>query len=64
MDSRAVTYTLQSERHKMARTPNFKFDRMERDRAKALKTAEKAKNKLEKAEAAKAQDAPAEPKED
>ncbi|MCW2883116.1 MAG: hypothetical protein JWQ95_7216 [Sphaerisporangium sp.] len=48
----------------MARTPNFKFDRMERDRAKALKTAEKAKAKLEKAEAAKAQDAPAEPKGD
>ena len=40
----------------MARTPNFKFDRMERDRAKAAKIAEKARLKQEKAEAAKAQE--------
>ncbi len=31
----------------MARKPNFKFERMERDRAKAAKKAEKAKAKSE-----------------
>jgi hypothetical protein len=29
----------------MARKPNFNFERMERDKAKAVKTAEKAKAK-------------------
>ena len=40
----------------MARTPNYKFERMERDRAKAAKKAARAKVKEEKAEAKKADD--------
>ena len=34
----------------MARKPNYKFDRMERDRAKAAKKAERARIKAERAE--------------
>jgi hypothetical protein len=34
----------------MARKPNYKFERMERDRAKAQKKAEKQRAKREKAE--------------
>lgn len=34
----------------MARRPNYKFERMERDRLKAAKKAEKAKAKREKGE--------------
>jgi hypothetical protein len=33
----------------MARKPNYRFDRMERDRAKAAKRAERLKTKEEKA---------------
>ena len=40
----------------MPRKPNYKFERMERDRAKALKKAERAKAKAEKAEKNKAED--------
>ena len=40
----------------MARTPNYKFERMERDRAKAAKKAARAKVKEEKAEAKKVED--------
>lgn len=40
----------------MARKPNYKFERMERDRAKALKKAERAKAKAEKSEKDKAED--------
>lgn len=36
----------------MARRPNFKFERMERDRLKAAKKAEKAKAKSDKGETA------------
>jgi len=36
----------------MARRPNFKFERMERDRLKAAKKAEKAKAKADKNETA------------
>jgi len=32
----------------MARTPNYKFDRMERDRAKAAKKAQRLKEKAER----------------
>ncbi len=35
----------------MARKPNYKFDRMERDRAKAARKAERAKIKAERTEA-------------
>ncbi len=35
----------------MARTPNYKFDRMEREKAKAAKKAARAAAKAEKAEA-------------
>ena len=35
----------------MARRPNYKFDRMERERAKASKKALRAKAKAEKADA-------------
>ncbi len=38
----------------MARKPNYKFDRMERERAKAAKKAARSKAKAEKAEAKKA----------
>jgi hypothetical protein len=34
----------------MARTPNYSFERMERDRAKAKKAAEKAEAKREQRE--------------
>ena len=40
----------------MPRKPNYKFERMERDRAKALKKAERAKAKAEKAAKNKAED--------
>jgi len=36
----------------MARKPNYKFERMERDKAKAAKAAEKAKAKTEAKEKA------------
>ncbi|HMJ32234.1 MAG TPA: hypothetical protein VK512_26275 [Xanthobacteraceae bacterium] len=36
----------------MARKPNYKFERMERDKAKAAKVAEKAKAKSEAKEKA------------
>ncbi len=39
----------------MARKPNYKFDRIERDRAKAAKKALRAKAKAEKADARKAE---------
>lgn len=38
----------------MARKPNYKFERMERDRAKAAKKAARAEAKAQKAEARKA----------
>lgn len=34
----------------MARRPNYRFDRMERDRVKAAKRAERQKSKEQKAE--------------
>ncbi len=37
----------------MARKPNYKFERLERDRAKAAKKAARAKAKAEKVEARK-----------
>ena len=40
----------------MARTPNYKFERLERQRAKAAKKAARAKAKEEKAEAKKVED--------
>jgi hypothetical protein len=40
----------------MARKPNFAFERMERDRLKALKTAEKANAKRDQRERERAQD--------
>lgn len=39
----------------MARKPNYQFERMERDRQKALKTAEKAAAKREQRERDRAQ---------
>lgn len=39
----------------MARTPNYSFERMERDRAKAKKAAEKAEAKREQRERDRAQ---------
>ncbi len=48
----------------MARKPNYKFERMERDRAKAAKKAARLEAKREKAEerkADKAETAPADP---
>lgn len=39
----------------MARRPNYKFERMERDRAKAAKKAARAQLKAEKAEKRKAE---------
>ncbi len=40
----------------MPRKPNYKFERMERDRAKALKKAERLKLKQERAEQKKTED--------
>ena len=42
----------------MARTPNYSFERMERDKAKAAKDAQKAAAKAEKKAAAAAEKAP------
>ncbi|WP_283816614.1 hypothetical protein [Phenylobacterium glaciei] len=42
----------------MARTPNYSFERMERDKAKAAKDAIKAAAKAEKKAAAAAEKAP------
>ena len=42
----------------MARTPNYSFERMERDKAKAAKDAQKAAAKAEKKAAAAADKAP------
>lgn len=42
----------------MARKPNYKFERMERDRAKAAKKAEKLRAKREKSDQGKSTDAP------
>ncbi|HQT52170.1 MAG: hypothetical protein Q8N10_02220 [Phenylobacterium sp.] len=44
----------------MARTPNYSFERMERDKAKAAKDAQKAAAKAEKKAAAAAEKAPKE----
>lgn len=44
----------------MARTPNYNFERMERDKAKAAKDAQKAAAKAEKKAAAAAEKAPKE----
>jgi hypothetical protein len=43
----------------MARKPNYPFERMERERLKAAKTAEKQRAKAEARERAKASGAPA-----
>ena len=43
----------------MGRTPNYRFDRMQRDKAKADKKAEKAEAKKQAAEAKKAATTPA-----
>ena len=51
----------------MARTPNYRFERMERQRQKAAKKAERMKVKQEKAAAKKEDDpeaAPSQPAED
>jgi len=40
--------TLDEEGMKMARKPNYKFERMERDRAKAEKKAARAKTKTDR----------------
>jgi sRNA-binding protein len=45
----------------MGRTPNYRFDRMQRDKAKADKKAEKAAAKAKKAEEDKAAGLPEEP---
>jgi len=42
----------------MGRTPNYRFDRMQRDKAKADKKAEKAEAKKQAAEAKKAAERP------
>ena len=42
----------------MARTPNYSFERMERDKAKAAKDAQKAAAKAEKKAAAAAEKPP------
>jgi hypothetical protein len=42
----------------MARKPNYQFERMERDRLKAIKTAEKASAKREQRERERAQSDP------
>lgn len=42
----------------MARTPNYKFERMEKQRQKAAKKAEKLKAKQEKAEARRTEGSP------
>ena len=42
----------------MARKPNYQFERMERDRLKAIKTAEKAAAKREQRERERAQSNP------
>lgn len=41
----------------MARRPNYKFERLERDRAKALKKAARLKAKQDKAEKKKTEEA-------
>lgn len=48
----------------MARRPNYKFDRMEREKAKAAKRAAKAEAKAEKAKEKAATTEEAEPKAD
>jgi hypothetical protein len=45
------------ERNVVPRKPNYKFERMERDRAKALKKADRLKAKQERAEQRKAEEA-------
>ena len=45
----------------MGRTPNYRFDRMQRDKAKAEKKAEKAAAKAKKAEEEKQAAQPEEP---
>jgi len=45
----------------MGRTPNYGFDRMQREKAKAQKKAEKAEAKAKAKEAEKAAGQPAEP---
>jgi hypothetical protein len=45
----------------MGRTPNYRFDRMQRDKAKADKKAEKAAAKAKKAEEDKAAGQPTDP---
>jgi hypothetical protein len=45
------------ERIVVPRKPNYKFERMERDRAKALKKADRLKAKQERAEQKKAEEA-------
>ncbi|HEX7884917.1 MAG TPA: hypothetical protein VF474_02980 [Phenylobacterium sp.] len=42
----------------MARKPNYQFERMERDRQKAIKTAEKAAAKREQRDRDRAEGAP------
>lgn len=48
----------------MARKPNYQFERMERDRQKAIKTAEKAAAKREQRERERAEANPDSPKTD
>lgn len=48
----------------MARKPNYSFERMERDRLKAIKTAEKAEAKRRQRELDQAAGTPAAPAED
>jgi hypothetical protein len=52
------------EDHKMARKPNYEFERRERDRLKAIKNAEKAQAKQEARERLKAGLAETPPKSD
>jgi hypothetical protein len=48
----------------MPRKPNYEFERRERDRLKAIKTAEKAQAKRDARERAKAETTDAPPKDD
>jgi hypothetical protein len=54
---RKVVIAPTKERNVVPRKPNYKFERMERDRAKALKKADRLKAKQERAEQKKAEEA-------
>jgi hypothetical protein len=50
MSRSAALAHLNARRHKIARTPNYSFERQERERAKANKLAQKAEDKRQQRE--------------